>query len=695
MTSTATSVNSDDALNLEDLAALCQASKIGKLLPAALYVHTSAISALHPELQAYEIRARNVADAREEANLVKFSTDKLKISYLFYPDFDTDPHPALQASIQVNLQTLEVGYRDYRTSENPPILHRKETFVTPEYPLYAEFAELTRQEVALGLLDDSRFIGTREEWQQRLYRYRLELCGHRLVCAIDAAPGKIIIERHKAAIARTQLSRPVRLALEADLFPPDSTFFDYGCGHGGDIQRIAEKGNISSGWDPYYRPDAPRTEADIVNIGYVINVIEDPAERREALISAWNLTKKLLIVAAQVLIDDRQRGVVAYGDGVITSRNTFQKYYEQEELKIYIDQVLNVDAIPAGLGIYFIFRDENQAEAFRASRFHSRATTPRIKTPNKSFADYQELLTPLMNFVTKRGRLPVKGELAEEAEIKAEFRSFRRAFDVILQVTDEAEWSEIAEKRRQDLKLYLALASFTKRPKPRSLNPEVKEDFKALFGNYKRACLLADMMLFSLGDLDNIADLCINSPVGKKLRNSLLIHVSALERLDPLLRLYEGCASRTIGRLEDANVIQFHFRKPKISYLVYPDFNTEIHPRLRSKMQISLQNLRVNYQEYDPENPPILHYKYALVTPDYPNYERLAQLTQQEEDWGLLEDLGKVRNLQGWLECLDENYTIIKNYRLSRRKDIDPYTLKVLRARVRTRQDRRRRKNSS
>ena len=68
----------------------------------------------------------------------------------------------------------------------------------------------------------------------------------------------------------------------------------------------------------------------------------------------------MLIVAAQVLIDDRTRGVIAYGDGIITSRNTFQKYFEQEELKAYIDQVLGVDSIPVALGIYFVFRDEAQ-----------------------------------------------------------------------------------------------------------------------------------------------------------------------------------------------------------------------------------------------------------------------------------------------------------------------------------------------
>jgi len=58
----------------------------------------------------------------------------------------------------------------------------------------------------------------------------------------------------------------------------------------------------------------------------VINVIEDPAERREALINAWELTRKVLLVAAQVLINDSSRGQLAYGDGIITSRNTFQKY---------------------------------------------------------------------------------------------------------------------------------------------------------------------------------------------------------------------------------------------------------------------------------------------------------------------------------------------------------------------------------
>lgn len=678
----------------EAIAFCCQNSSIGKLLPDAFYIHVLALHALDPLLQEYESRARKAAPKANKANIVKFSISKPKISYLFYPDFDTDPHPALQASIQVDLETLEVNYRDYSTSENPPILHRKETFVTPDYPLYEEFATLTRAQEALGLLDNSRGIGTKTGWQRRLQAYGVEIQGHTLIQQQKTTPDATVpprIERHKAAIFRSDLSRPVRLALEAGLFTPESTFFDYGCGHGGDITRIAQHGYSSDGWDPYYSPDTPQTPADIVNIGFVINVIENQSERREALVKAWELTQKVLLVAAQVLIADTNKGVVAYGDGVITNRNTFQKYYDQEELKIYIDQVLGVDAIPVALGVYFVFRDEAQTELFRASRYRSRATTPRVRACIKRFEEYQELLAPLMAFVTERGRLPSKDELPQEADISAEFGSLRRAFQVIVQATDPGEWEAISEKRRQDLMVYLALCQFSRRPKLSNLVREAQEDILGLFGSYKQAWLNADQMLHSLGNTEIIVERCQNSPVGKKLSNSLWVHISALQSLDPLLRLYEGCASRTIGRLEEANVIKFHTKTPKISYLFYPDFDVDPHPCLQTGMEIDLRDLHVTYRDYDiDDDPPILHQKDALVTPDYPEYEKFAKLTRQEEDWGLLDNWRSISHRSGWQKCLADNCAILKNHNLSRRKDADPYKLKVLRSAVESRQQKRR-----
>ena len=211
----------------------------------------------------------------------------------------------------------------------------------------------------------------------------------------------------------------------------------------------------------------------------------------------------------------------------------------------------------------------------------------------------------------------------------------------------------------------------------------MREDIKALFGNYKQACLLADRMLFSLRDFDNIANICASSPVGKQLRSSLLVHISALETLDPLLRLYEGCASRAVGRLVDANVIKLNFEKPKISYLFCPEFDTDPHPVVHTSMKINLKDLRVRYQDYYLEdNPPVLHQKEALVTPDYPLYEKFARLSRQEQDWGLFDDLSSISRLQGWLQCLEDHCATIKGYRLQWRKDADPYKVKLLRSQI-------------
>lgn len=646
----------------------CQKSQVGKLLPNALYVHTNALQFLDPVLQKYEKNARELAEIVENATIVKFATDRPKISYLYYPDFDFDPHPKLQKSIIVDLKNKQVFQRQYQNSDNPPILHRKETFVTPDYPLYQEFAQLTIEEIALGLLDNSRVIGTLQQWQRLLFDHGLDFAGHHVVCPLNhnySVKQDLNVDRHRAALQRTELSHPVRIVLEAELFTPDSSFFDYGCGHGGDVTRIAELGYTSSGWDPHYYPDNPLKAADIVNLGYIINVIEDAKQRREALVKAWSLTKNILIISAQILVDNRQRDLVAYGDGILTNRNTWQKYYKQEELKTYIDSVLPVNAIAVGLGIFLVFRDSQQAENFRASRFVSRLTTPKVYRKQKTFADQQKLLTPLMEFYTKRGRLPVKEELPIETAIKEEFKTYRRAFNVILQATDKKEWDAIKEKRRQDLLVYLALGNVNGRPTIRKIASEIKEDAKALLISYKQACLLADILLLEVSNLEKIGELCQQSSIGKQLPGAIAIHISALDKLPTLLRVYEGCASRVYGHLGKANIVKIYYNRPKISYLYYPDFDTVAHPTLKTTMEVDLQSLAVVYNDLsDNPNPPILHRKDALVATDYPHYAKFSQLIRQEQELGLLADFNAIRRLQGWQKCLQNNKIRISGHKI-------------------------------
>ena len=125
------------------------------------------------------------------------------------------------------------------------------------------------------------------------------LLGNAMARAADEPMAAPTIERHRTAITRTDLSRPVRLALEDGLITRETSVFDYGCGRGTDILHLQHREIACQGWDPAYFPDNERTPADIVNLGYVVNVIENPRERTDALRRAWALARKVLIVSAR------------------------------------------------------------------------------------------------------------------------------------------------------------------------------------------------------------------------------------------------------------------------------------------------------------------------------------------------------------------------------------------------------------
>jgi DNA phosphorothioation-associated putative methyltransferase len=104
-----------------------------------------------------------------------------KVSYLVYPDFESDPHPALLRSVKLSLRSREIDCLEYGNSANPPILHRKETFLLPDHPLHAKFARLSEQEEKHGLVNDTATIGTRGGWNSKLTEHGYRLSGHKLL----------------------------------------------------------------------------------------------------------------------------------------------------------------------------------------------------------------------------------------------------------------------------------------------------------------------------------------------------------------------------------------------------------------------------------------------------------------------------------------------------------------------------------
>ena len=109
---------------------------VGKKLPDSIYVHESAFSSV-PELLIKRVLriagALKVGD--DEWNILKFYTRDFKLAFLSYPNFETDSYPALSHSYTVDLSKLSMRKSEYGKAGNPPILHRKETFVDVDYHL--------------------------------------------------------------------------------------------------------------------------------------------------------------------------------------------------------------------------------------------------------------------------------------------------------------------------------------------------------------------------------------------------------------------------------------------------------------------------------------------------------------------------------------------------------------------------------
>ncbi|MEI6874271.1 MAG: DNA phosphorothioation-associated putative methyltransferase [Spirochaetota bacterium] len=303
---------------------------IGKRIGQTLYLHRSVKeSTLH--------LGDGILSIAEEKlpswNCIKYSSENKTISFLQYKDFEGDPHPILVQALTIHTDKLRSRHIRYREDHNPPILHRKELLVGPSHPFFMEWAAKTAEEEALGLYENTRTIGFLDNWKELLIEKGIAASG------MDE-PATVVVDRHRTAISRSALSKPVQALLSAGILTKERSFFDYGCGRGDDITALSSAGYQASGWDPVHRPAEAKREADVVNLGFVINVIENPSERIKVLHDAFTLAHSTLCVSA--LVENMQTAVnlKPFKDGYLTSRNTFQKYFNQGELAQLLEDAL-------------------------------------------------------------------------------------------------------------------------------------------------------------------------------------------------------------------------------------------------------------------------------------------------------------------------------------------------------------------
>jgi hypothetical protein len=271
----------ESAFDAETYLRLVSGLTLGKRLPQAVYIHAAALEAIEPTLM--RIANSAVSKTSEPWNVIKFGRERPLISLLWYPRFFDDGFPELLSSTTVDLLTGTVSTRSYAPN-TAPVLHRKEEMLPRDHACFDEAAALTREAEAFGLFDGTRDIGHKPSWEARLARVGLRVVGHKLEPGDQ--DGAVHVARHRTALTRYSLSSPMQCLWRHGYLDGASTVFDYGCGRGDDVRALQALGLTVSGWDPHFAPGNDQCEADVVNLGFVLNVIEDQCERRAALLGA-------------------------------------------------------------------------------------------------------------------------------------------------------------------------------------------------------------------------------------------------------------------------------------------------------------------------------------------------------------------------------------------------------------------------
>ena len=118
-----------------------------------------------------------------------------------------------------------------------------------------------------------------------------------------------------------------------------------------------------------------------------------------------------------------------------------------------------------------------------------------------------------------------------------------------------------------------------------------------------------------------------------------------LDSLEPLLRIYEGCARALVGELDDANVIKLHRFSGKVSYITYDGFDKNPHPPLKERMKVSLRSLNIDWFDYSNwDDPYLLIGKTNLINESYEKFDLFRRLESAESKHGLTFDSEQIRN---------------------------------------------------
>ncbi|WP_330173824.1 DNA phosphorothioation-associated putative methyltransferase [Streptomyces sp. NBC_01498] len=468
-------------------------------------------------------------------------------------------------------------------------------------------------------------------------------------------------DRRRTAIGRAALSVPARQALADRQLAPDRTVLDYGCGRGGDVRSLKRLDCRITGWDPYYSPDSPTVPSDVVLLTYVLNVIEDPEERRQTLLRAWELATAVLIVSTRLSWEKSKVRGEEFGDGLLTSRRTFQHLFGSSEIRNYVEETTGTRCVSAAPGIVYAFKNDSARLSYLAHRI----------VPDAEWLTSEDTTTAiasLIDYVERRGRPPRVEEMPRPV---AELLAHLKPGDLKRVTRDSADADKINEGGKRttlNTLLFLAVELFNGRGPFSNLPLSVQLDVRAFFSSYKEACQRADRLLLKLRDDGYVRSAMHASAVGKLTQTALYVHRRAVDRMPTILRLYEHCASIAAGRPQQWAVAKLKHQGRAVSWLDYPEFDTDPHPRIASSYLVDLKTLETSHISYaNSTNRPLLHRKQEFLAPDDPDSQKYRRLTDSEIKAGLYEHPHLIGTVHGWEAELIRCGRELRGHRLVRR----------------------------
>ena len=476
------------------------------------------------------------------------------------------------------------------------------------------------------------------------------------------------VQRYRTAIKRRKFSKPLQLLFDDNILRSELTFFDYGCGYGEDLFYLKKLGFIANGWDPHFLPEGKFISSSIVNLAYVLNVIEDPEERKETLLKAYALAEDLLVVSV-LTYNQRDRNIAlekSCGDGLVTSWNTFQKYFKQAEFKLYLNELLDAQVDMVSLGVAYVFKTKRFIDSYVKNRVsHNSELVQRIREQEQ-----ETVIKEWLSLFHELGRTPSQTEFPKHHHIIRIFGSIENAVKAVRTELREDTIKQNAERRKNFLIVSICRAQIKQNGKAKmsDLTPEEARDVRLFYGKFESALCFAMEQLKALSELEKVNTYVAESKVGKILPKDIYIHKDSLSYAPEMLQILVELACMLFPKKEEYDIVKISRDAHYVSFLRYSNFFLDAHPSLYGSMKVVLHKNKLRYMDYSKStNPPILHRKESFLHSEHPYFELFSQLSQAEEEAGLL-DRNDIGTKKQWEKLLEEKDYIIADHVLKKQK---------------------------